>query len=95
LPSLTQPAPSPVPAPRWGRWIGTGIAVIGLASVGVAGGLGAQLGGLEQRARAEPSMASATPLQTQAIHTAQAANLLFAVGGGVALAGAGVFVWKF
>jgi hypothetical protein len=92
-PETVAPAPAaPVP---WGRWVGGGTAAVGLLALGAAVAVGSRVPGLDQQAQGATGMDQAGPLHTQAVHTAQAANILYGVGGGLALIGGVTWVWKF
>jgi hypothetical protein len=89
------PATPPAEPVLWSRWVGGGVAAAGLLTLGAAVAVGSRVQGLDRQVQAAPGMDQAGPLHSQAVHTAQAANVLFGVGGGLALIGGVTWVWKF
>jgi hypothetical protein len=66
-----------------------------LIALGAAVAVGSRVPGLDQQANAASGMDQAGPLHAQAVHSAQAANILYSVGGGLALIGGATWLWKF
>jgi hypothetical protein len=92
---IVQPPPTPPPPIHWSRWVGGGTAALGLITLGAAVAVGSRVPGLDQQASAALGMDQAGPLHAQAVHSAQAANILYSVGGGLALIGGATWLWKF
>ena len=100
-PTAARPSLVPIPPPElrlwvapprhWHRWAGVGVGVAGLGC-GVAGGLlSMPVSTFNERSRTEDDVGRSVRLHELARHSAQTANVLFGVGGGL-LVGAGLLV---
>ncbi len=96
--------PSPAKAPVAGAgisksravpWVGVGLAAAGLAGLGVAAWNGTEASRLGRKAAGESDLRQAVPDQASAQRASETANVLFGVGGALAVAGGAVFAWTF